>query len=126
MTWEVNKSLPLQQNVNVIILAQCRFWESINYCIMCENPASITLCPKVIRYSETKIIFFIIFNVKQQSNITQESLLSWRSPLRSAKFMLAGLIPHRNQWAKRKGGQQRPPSSRTIVIALDNIELYFF
>ena len=40
--------------------------------------------------------------------------------------MLAGLIPHRNQWAKRKGGQQRPPSSRTIVIALDNIELYFF
>ena len=39
--------------------------------------------------------------------------------------MLAGLIPHRNQWAKRKGGQQRPPSSRTIVIALDNLELYF-
>ena len=63
--------------------------------------------------------------INQQSNITQESLLSWRSPLRSAKFMLAGLIPHRNQWAKRKGGQQRLPSSRTIVIALDNLELYF-
>ena len=60
-----------------------------------------------------------------QSNITQESLLSWRSPLRSAKFMLAGLIPHRNQWAKRKEGEQRLPSSRTIVIALDNLELYF-
>ena len=44
----------------------------------------------------------------------------------AAKFMLAGLIPHRNQWAKRKGGQRRPPSSRTIVIALDNLELYYF
>ena len=39
--------------------------------------------------------------------------------------MLAELIPHRNQWAKRKGGQQRLPSSRTIVIAIDNLELYF-
>ena len=77
------------------------------------------------RYGARSSLHSSLWSRNRVNNITQESLLSWRSPLRCAKFMLAGLIPHRNQWAKRKGGQQRLPSSRAIVIALDHLELNF-